>query len=95
MIVCTECRRAQPMRCTMCVAVKTAPAWLDAPDGEGWWWLREEMFWTDGAGKKIVMTHVVLVESLAGARPGDFYVAAVWTGILKGQWQRVAPPREA
>jgi len=58
-----------------------APAWLDAPDGEGHWWVRDPLgrdfvcrVWRDDLGALLVGTMRVEDEA--------------------GQWQRVAPPRE-
>ena len=71
-----------------------APAWLDAPDGPGWFWLDQATPFTGDDGLKIRDVYPVLVEEMKGARPGLLFAAAAPVSAIVGKWQRVAPPRE-
>lgn len=66
-------------RCGSCR--HTAPAWLDAPDSEGWWWMRDP----DGQ---------LYITCLYVSREGLRTLHGSYPELMKRQWQRVAPPRE-
>ena len=59
-----------------------APAWLDAPDGPGWWWMRD----LDGRD---------YIVHLYDSRDGLRTIHGSYPSHMPGRkWQRVAPPRE-
>lgn len=70
-----------------CVNCRTAPAWLDAPDGEGYWWVRGRTY------DRIVSVSLMATDPPRWRATGD---DEDWEAGAKNgyQWQRVAPPRE-
>lgn len=58
-----------------------APAWLDVPDSDGWWWMRD----ADG---RLYITHLYV------SRDGLRTLHGSYPALMNRQWQRVAPPRE-
>ena len=67
-------------RCGVCRS--SAPAWLDAPDGPGWWWMRD----LDGRD---------YIVHLYDSRDGLRTIHGSYPSHMPGRkWQRVAPPRE-
>ena len=63
------------------VAIDASPAWLDAPEGPGWHWMRDP----DG--------HLYIVHLYASA-DGLRTIHGSDPVYMRRQWQRVAPPRE-
>lgn len=64
-----------------------APAWLDAPDGDGYWWVRGRTY------DRIVSVSLMATDPPRWRATGD---DEDWEAGAKNgyQWQRVAAPRE-
>lgn len=83
LLKCEICnaRNEDALSLSVCLRCAMPPAWLDAPDGEGHWWVRDPLgrdfvcrVWRDDLGALLVGTMRVEDEA--------------------GKWQRVAAPRE-
>lgn len=71
----------------MSAADKDASAWLDAPSGEGYWWVRGRTY------DRIVSVSLINADPPRWLATGDDEGWEV-TANNGYQWQRVAPPRE-
>lgn len=78
------------------VVHEAPPAWLDAPDGPGWWWAKSKSRY--GVDHIRPVEVCLLTKGLCawwnegGGSSDGWALVEKWAGVR--QWQRVAPPRE-